>query len=311
MKVGFIDSVHPVLWEELEKLNCNCVDFTTLKHHEILPFVHDLEGIVIRSKFKITAEFLENCPNLKFIARSGSGLENIDLDAAKTKNIAVINSPEGNKNAVAEHLIGMLLLLLNGLKKADNEVRNKIWQREANRGIELGSLTFGIIGYGVVGQCVAQTLKSFGCTVLAYDKYKKNYGDEFAQEVTWEQFCKQVDIVSLHVNYLPQNHHMANSAFFNSFAKPIYFINTARGNCLNTNDLNEALYSKKVIGACLDVLEFEMVDFENDLNSPILNNLFSFDNVVFSPHVAGWTTQSYYKLSWYLAQKIKTQFFNL
>jgi D-3-phosphoglycerate dehydrogenase len=309
MKVGFVDSVHPILWEELEKLNCTCLDFTNLQHNEILPFVSDLEGIVIRSKFKITEEFLQHCPKLKFVARSGSGLENIDLIAADKHNVTVINSPEGNKNAVAEHLIGMLLLLLNGLKKADAEVRNKIWLREANRGIELGSLTFGIIGYGIVGQCVAQTLKSFGCKILAYDKYKTNYSDEFVKEVTWEQFCQQVDIVSLHVNYLPQNYHLANQHFFNSFAKPIYFINTARGNCLNTSDLVSAMQNKKVIGACLDVLEFEKVDFENELNSPVLNELFSLENVVFSPHVAGWTTQSYYKLSWYLAQKIKDKFF--
>jgi D-3-phosphoglycerate dehydrogenase len=309
MKVGFVDSVHPILWEELEKLNCTCVDFTHLKHHEILPLVSDLEGIVIRSKFKITAEFLQLCPRLKFVARSGSGLENIDLQAAEKHNVTIINSPEGNKNAVAEHLIGMLLLLLNGLKKADAEVRNKIWQREANRGIELGSLTVGIIGYGVVGQCVAQTLKSFGCTILAYDKYKTNYSDAFAQEVSWEQFCQQVDVVSLHVNYLPQNHHLANQQFFNEFAKPIYFINTARGNCLHTADLVTAIKNKKVVGACLDVLEFEKVDFENELNSPVLNELFGLENVVFSPHVAGWTTQSYYKLSWYLAQKIKDKFF--
>jgi D-3-phosphoglycerate dehydrogenase len=309
MKVGFVDSVHPVLWEELDKLNCTCIDFTNLKHNEILPLVTDLEGIVIRSKFKITEEFLQLCPKLKFVARSGSGLENIDLQAAAKHNVTVINSPEGNKNAVAEHLIGMLLLLLNGLKKADTEVRNKIWQREANRGIELGSLTFGIIGYGIVGQCVAQTLKGFGCKVLAYDKYKTNYSDEFTQEVSWEQFCKQVDVVSLHVNYLPQNHHMANEQFFDAFAKPIYFINTARGNCLKTDDLVTAIKNKKVIGACLDVLEFEKIDFENELNSPVLNELFSLENVVFSPHVAGWTTQSYYKLSWYLAEKIKNYFF--
>jgi D-3-phosphoglycerate dehydrogenase len=231
-------------------------------------------------------------------------MENIDVDTAKDKGILCFNSPEGNRDALAEHTLGMLLMLFNKLHTANQEVKNGIWKREENRGVELKGRTVGLIGYGVMGKAFAQRLKGFDCSVVAYDKFKSNISDENAREVSWQEFTDQCDVVSLHVNYLPENEYLANESFFNQFKKPIYFINTARGRCLQTKALIEAIEKGKVLGACLDVIEFESISFENDYNNSILEELFNRNEVVFSPHVAGWTKESYKKLSEFLFKKI-------
>lgn len=304
-KVGFIDSVHPILWDRLTQMGFLCEDLSHKTTDEILPVLSQYIGVVIRSKFKFDQTAFNHSNNLKFIARSGSGMENIDLEIARSLNIFCFNSPEGNRDAVAEHVLGMILMLFNKLKFSDAQVRKGIWDREGNRGLELLGKTFGIIGYGVMGKAVAQRLSGFGCKVIAYDKYKSNFTDEYAKEVTWEVFCKESDIVSLHVNFLPQNNYLVNQDFFNGFSKQIYFINSARGKCVNTASLVEALKNKKVFGACLDVLEFESVSFENELTDPVFNELTKFSQVILSPHVAGWTVESYQKLSSFLADKIE------
>lgn len=303
--VAFIDSVHPILWEFLEGMGFTCVDYSESTEESIRRDYSKFTGIVLRSKFQITSEILDQCQQLKFIARSGSGMENIDTKAAISRGVKCFNSPEGNRDALAEHTIGMLLMLFNKLNKADSEVRQRIWDREGNRGVELMNKTVGIIGYGTMGKAFAQRLSGFGCKVIAYDKFKKGFSDEFVQEVDWKTFVKEADIVSLHVNYLPENEFMIDSSFFDSFPKPIYIINTARGKCLNTKSLIDAMSNGKVLGACLDVLEFESVSFDNDYKHPFIDLLLKSEDVVLSPHVAGWTKESYEKLSLFLAKKIK------
>ena len=302
--VAFIDSVHPSLWESLEALGFQCEDYSKSLEKEIERNYHTFKGIVLRSKYRITAEVIEKCNQLKFIARSGSGMENIDVSAAEKKGVLCINSPEGNRDALAEHTLGMLLMLFNKLHIANQEVKSGVWRREENRGVELKGKTVGLIGYGVMGKAFAQRLKGFEVEVIAFDKFKSSFSDENAKEVSWEEFTRKSDIISLHVNYLPDNEYFVNSTFFEQFKKPVYFINTARGKCVETKALLEAIDQGKVLGACLDVIEFESVSFENDYTSPLLKELISKPEVVLSPHVAGWTTESYIKLSEFLFKKI-------
>lgn len=310
-KVMFIDQVHPVLQESLEALGYLCDDFTSKTAREIEVHIAEYQGVVIRSRFKFTKKLIDLGQQLKFIARSGSGLENIDLVYAQQKGIHCINSPEGNKDALAEHCIGMLLNLFNHLSRCDQEVKNGQWKREANRGIELKGKTVGLIGYGVMGKAFAERLSGFGVTVLAHDDHKKGFSSSLVKEAALHDIYMHSDIVSLHVNYRPENYHMVNQEFFAQFKKPVFFLNTARGKCLNTEALIEAINTGKVLGACLDVLEFESTSFEkvsksfsNKFNET-LKQLTNTNKVLLSPHVGGWTHESYYKLSEVLADKIK------
>jgi D-3-phosphoglycerate dehydrogenase len=279
-----------------------------LKGEELLKILPQYEGFIIRSKFKITKEIISVCPSLKFIARSGSGMENIDLEFAKSRGIECFNSPEGNRDAVAEHVLGMILMLINKLKIADAEVRNGIWKRAENRGIELKGKTFALIGYGQMGSAVAQRLQGFDVKILAYDKYKEQH--DF--KTSMEEIFEHADFVSLHLPLTAETSNIANAEWFNSFKKDIFFINTARGKCVKTVDLVSALQSGKVRGACLDVLEYESVSFEN-IDAQNLPEDFEYlihsDKVILSPHIAGWTHESYEKLSTFLAEKIKARFF--
>lgn len=310
-KIMFIDSVHPILEEELTKIGFNCDDFTKSKHEEIKDKISDYQGVVIRSKFTFDAKMIDLATNLKFIARSGSGLENIDIKYATTKNIKCFNSPEGNRDAVAEQCIGMLLSLFNNIIRANQEVKNGIWLREENRGLELKEKTIGIIGYGKMGEAFAKRLSGFDVNVIAYDKYKNGFSDKFVTEVSSKQLFEQTDVLSLHVNYLDENYHLIDETFINKFQKNIYIINTSRGKSLDTIALMKGLKTKKVLGACLDVLEIESSSFDknnNEIAVKILSELSTFDNVILSPHVAGWTNESYYKLSKVLAEKIKSYY---
>lgn len=311
MKVLFIDVVHPILEEQLTKANYQCVDGTKKKRTEILQEIELYEGIVIRSRTKVDKEFIDKATCLKFIARSGSGLENIDLPYAESKGITIFNSPEGNMDAVGEQAIGMLLMLFNHLKRADQEVRDGIWLREENRGLELAGKTVGIIGYGNMGSALGKKLQGFSCNIIAYDKYKEGFGNAYIKEVTLEKIFEKSDIISLHLPINDETHHFFDKTFISSMKKPFYIINTARGKNINTQDMVDGIKAGKILGACLDVLEYEKSSFEK-LNSKQLPEAFQYliksSQVILSPHIAGWTEESYIKLSTYLSRKIIAKF---
>ena len=307
MKILFIDSNHPLLHQTLEQAGYLC----DLNYHwtkeEIIASIHLYDGIIIRSKIKITKEIIDKATKLKFIARAGAGMENIDVAYAESKGIHCLHAPEGNRDAVGEHTIGMLLSLFNNLCNANKEVREGKWIREGNRGIELMGKTVGIIGYGNMGSAFAERLKGFGIKLLVYDKYKSNFGRDLIIEATLDQVFEQADIISLHTPLTEETHYMINDSFINKFRNNIYVINTARGKCLNTADLVKNLKSGKVQGACLDVLEYEIESFENIESANIpepFQYLIQSKKVMLSPHIAGWTAESNRKIASVLAEKI-------
>jgi len=307
-KILFIDSVHPILAEGLEKDGFLCDDLPNLDYGQVSNIIPKYEGLVVRNKIKIDAGLLEKANNLKFIARVGAGMENIDQQYAERLGIVCLNAPEGNRDAVGEQALGMLLNLFNHLTSADKEVRAGIWQREKNRGIELGGKTIGLIGYGNTGSAFASKLKGFAVDVIAYDKYKKNYSDEFARETDLNEIFEKADVLSLHVPLTEETLFMVDKQFINNFKKKIYFINTARGKVLNTADLVRGIESGKILGACLDVLEYEGLTFE-DLETADLPQAFSkllkMENVILTPHIAGLTHESNYKLAKVMLMKIR------
>jgi len=312
MKILLLDSNDPILKYGLEKLGMQCdEDFTSAKNN-IEEKIHLYEGIVIRSRFKIDKKFIDHATNLKFIARVGAGLENIDIDYAEKKGIRLIAAPEGNRNAVGEHTLGMILSLFNKMNKADNEIRQGKWLREDNRGLELDGKTIGIIGYGNAGKAFAKKLKGFDVTVICYD-IKPNVGDENCDQVTLKILKEQSDIISLHVPETPLTLNMVNTAFINSFSKPFWLINTARGKNVVTEDLVNALISGKILGAGLDVLEYEKVSFENLFLEDQMPKAFTFliksNKVLLTPHVAGWTIESKEKLAQTIVDKVQKLFF--
>lgn len=305
--VLFIDSVHPILEEKLTQAGFLCQRHFKSSFEELQNILPQAYGLVIRSRFTIDGTFLAFCPNLGFIARSGSGLENIDVKLCETLNIRLYNSPEGNRNAVAEHALGMLLGLMNKLNKAHQEVKNGLWDREGNRGEELDGKTIGIIGYGNNGAAFAKKLRGFDVRVLAYDKYKSGFGDYQVQECTLEALQEQADILSFHVPQNKETKHFFNHIFLGQMAKPFYLLNLSRGKVVSTAALVEGLKSGQIKGAGLDVLEYEQKSFESffDQEMPAdFQYLVSADNVCLTPHVGGWTTESYVKLSSVLADKI-------
>jgi len=253
----------------------------------------------------IDRELIDCGRNLKFIARAGAGLDQIDIDYTTKKAIEIINAPEGNKDAVGEHAIGMLLALFNHMVRADRQVRVKNWQREQNRGIELHGKTVGLVGYGNMGQAFAKRLSGFDCEVIAYDKYKKGFSDNFAREVTLGELYEKTQILSFHIPLNSETRHLANEEYFRNFNQNIYLINTARGEIIPLKTLLNQLLSGKIRGAALDVLEVEKFQNLSDEQNLILNELFKLDNVIFTPHVAGWSEESYIKINQTLAKKIK------
>jgi D-3-phosphoglycerate dehydrogenase len=306
-KVLFIESVHEVLHRRLEAAGYSCDCRYEATREELLAMAHEYAGVVVRSRIKIDKAFIDAAANLRFIARSGSGLENIDVAYAEGKGIAVYNSPEGNRDAVGEHALGMLLMLMNNLRQADADVRAGRWPREENRGYEIAGKTVGIIGYGLMGSSFAQKLSGFGARVIAHDKYKSQFSDQWASPVSLEELKAKADIVSLHLPLTDETHYYADASFFNSFAKPIYFINTARGKNTDTAALVNALKNGRVRGACLDVIEYEKASLEGlekDSSLTAMRDLIAMSNVALSPHIAGWTHESYEKLSSVLADKI-------
>jgi len=303
-----IDSNHPLLWDQLEKAGfVNHKDFTSSKE-EIEAKIQDYQGIVIRSRFKIDKTFLDKATNLQFIARVGAGLESIDCAYAESKNIALIAAPEGNRNAVAEHSLGMILSLFNNLNQADAEIRAGHWNRESNRGHELDGKTVGIIGYGNMGKAFAKKLRGFEVDVLCYD-IQENIGDANAKQVNFAEFQQKVDVLSLHLPWTPETDKMVNAEFINGFSKPIWIINTSRGKNIVTADLVAALQSKKVLGAGLDVLEYEKLSFETLFQEATAPEAFQYllnaKNVILTPHIAGWTVESHERLAQVIVDKIK------
>ena len=306
-KILHIDSNHPLLWEQLEKAGFqNETDFTSSKS-EIEAKIYNYQGIVIRSRFKIDKDFIDKATNLKFIARVGAGLESIDCDYAESKNIHLIAAPEGNMNAVGEHALGMLLSLMNKLNRADKMVREGNWIREGNRGYELEGKTVGLIGYGNMGKSFAKKLRGFEVEVLCYD-IQSNVGDENARQVSLPELQAKADVLSLHIPWTTLTDKIINSNFINSFGKPFWFINTSRGKNVVTDDLVTALESGKILGAGLDVLEYEKLSFENlfiDIKKPkAFVYLLQAENVLLTPHIAGWTFESHVKLAQTIVDKI-------
>lgn len=305
--VIFIDSVHPILEQRLTQAGFVCQRHFKTAFEELTKILPNAYGLVLRSRFTIDAAFLAHCPQLKFIARSGSGLENIDRQTCEFKQIRLYNSPEGNRNAVAEHALGMLLSLLNKLNKADKEVRSGIWSREQNRGEELDGKTVGIIGYGNNGAAFAKKLRGFDVKVLAFDKYKSGFGDHFVQECTLEAIQQQADILSFHIPQNKETKYLFNQEFLQQMQKPFYLLNLSRGKIVDTEALIRGLQLGRIKGAGLDVLEYEQKSFEAFFDRempPAFQALIQQENVVLTPHVGGWTTESYVKLSSVLADKI-------
>ncbi|OYU80903.1 MAG: hydroxyacid dehydrogenase [Flavobacterium sp. BFFFF1] len=311
LKILHLDSNHPLLFAQLEQAGFeNHQDFVSSKE-TVEAKIHEYQGIVIRSRFKIDRVFLDKAVNLQFIARVGAGLESIDTDYASAKNIALIAAPEGNRNAVAEHALGMLLSLFNKLNKADREIRSGHWNREANRGHELDGKTVGIIGYGNMGKAFARKLRGFAVTVLCYD-ILENVGDANAKQVSLAELQQQADVLSLHIPWTPETDKMVNQNFIDAFAKPFWLINTSRGKNVVTADLANALQSGKVLGAGLDVLEYEKSSFEHLFEEHDIPEAFRYllkaDNVLLSPHIAGWTYESHALLAQVIVDKINSMY---
>ncbi|UMB59677.1 2-hydroxyacid dehydrogenase [Lutibacter sp. A80] len=311
MKILHLDTNHPLLITKLNDLGCQNVENYTASKTEIEAIISDYDGIVIRSRFKIDKTFIDAATNLKFIARVGAGLESIDVEYAHKKGIHLISAPEGNRNAVGEQALGMLLALFNNLKKADLEIRNGKWLREDNRGIELEGKTIGIIGYGNMGKAFAKKLKGFDVELICYD-IKANVGDDNCTQVPLQELQAKADVLSLHTPFNKLSHKMVDLDFINAFKKPFYLINTARGSAVVTDDLVEALICKKVLGACLDVLEYEKLSFENLFENDNLPEAFNYlinaNNVLLTPHIAGWTVESKIKLAQTIVDKIYETF---
>ena len=303
-KVYFLDSVHSILEERLTNAGYLCVDCTNSPLNELSKMIGDASGIVLRSRITLNEEVLRNVRNLQFIARSGSGLENIDLDYCKKKNVKVYSSPEGNRNAVAEHCLGFLLSLLNNFKQAQCDIHNGEWLREKNRGIEITNLCVGIIGYGNNGRAFAEKLASIGVKVLVYDKYLKGFSGKGIYESNMEEIFKESNVISFHVPLTSETTYIADYQFFKRFSRPVWVLNISRGKVLKTKDLVRGLNEGIVRGAALDVLDEESKSFDMSSSNRIVMDLNNRSNVIITPHVAGWTQESYFKLSNVLADKI-------
>jgi D-3-phosphoglycerate dehydrogenase / 2-oxoglutarate reductase len=307
MKIIVVDTVHKVLYQLLEEKGFSCIDTSHTDDAKVLEMLSEADGLVLRSRMTLDKQFIDDYPNLKFIGRVGAGLEHIDVEYAKIKGVQVLSSPEGNRQAVAEHALGSLLTLFNRIHIANAEVREGKWIRKANEGIELRGKTVGIIGFGNTGEAFSKVVSGFQTPIVAFDKYKSGFGNSSVKEVPLEKLFDTADVVSLHLPYNQETHYLVNESWLSSFKKPIYLINTSRGSIVDTSALLKAVNSGKVLGACLDVLEYET----ENLKMPSLDQLpgsarelMGNDKVILTPHIAGLTAESYEKLSSILADKI-------
>lgn len=307
-KVLITDGVHPLLIEGLEKVGFVCDYYPKISLEKVREMIEPYTGLIINSKILVDSFLLDKGKQLKFVGRLGSGMEIVDLEYARIKKVGIYSAPEGNRNAVAEQALGMLLVLANNLLRADHEVRSKIWQREANRGFEIMGKTLGIIGFGHTGRMFASKLAGMGMNVLAYDKYKIAYTEAFPYVTmcTLEQLFIESDVISLHLPLTKETKQLVDESFFSKCKDGLILINTSRGSIVNTIDLITALKSKKLAGACLDVFENEKPATFTKEEHQIFNELYQFENVVLSPHVAGWTHESKKKLASVLLEKILT-----
>ncbi len=302
MKLLIVDDIHSVLLEKLTEAGLSCDYQPDFNRVDTLAVINQYEGLVIRSKFRVDQEFIDQAPSLRFIARGGAGMDNIDEDYAAQKGITLLNAPEGNRDAVGEHLIGMLLSLMNKLATADQEVRNGLWRREENRGLELGGRTVALIGYGNNGRAMARKLSGFGVTTIAYDKYKTGFSDVYATEVSMEEIVKRADVLSLHIPLTRETRNLVDEEYLFHFRKPIFFLNGARGEIVNVPAVLNAIEKGKILGAAFDVLPVEKHPALNE--SPWFEPLTTNNRVLLSPHVAGWSVESYFKIADVLASKI-------
>ena len=303
-KVIITDFLHPYLAQQLEAMQFDVHVQPEITNSALFEVIGDYEGLVLSTKIIVTSKLIDRASKLKFIARAGSGLDTIDVAYAQSKNIHVLSSPEANANAVAEHALGMLLALMNQILKADNEIRNGIWQREENRGYELDGKTVGIIGFGNNGSAFAKKLGGFDVDILVYDKYKSGFGSGRIIESTLNQLQENCDVISFHVPYTEETHFYFNQGFIEAFKKPVWLINTSRGKIVNTADLIAAIKNGKLKGAALDVFEYENFNQLPPDYKLLLDELRTMQNVILTPHVAGWTHESYFKISKILAEKI-------
>ncbi len=302
LKLLIVDDIHPIFIEIVEKAGI-LVDYKpTITFDEVLACIADYEGLVLRSKFLVKPELIDAGKKLKIIARAGAGVDNIDVAYAESRGITLVSAPEGNCDAVAEHMLGMLLSLLNNLRISDLEIRNGEWKREENRGFELGGKTVGLIGYGNNGQAMARKLSGFSVNVFAYDKYRVDYSDEFAEESSMIKIFEEADVLSLHIPLTTDTRALVNTDFLAKFRKPIYFINGSRGETVEIHNIIKALQDKKILAAAFDVLPVEK--FPPLTSTDWFEELKNFRNVQFSPHIAGWTVESYYKIAKVLAEKV-------
>lgn len=311
MNILVLDNIHGALVEMLHSAGHTCTDLSAHSDEAMIQHLPDAEGIVLRSRLTLNAALIDRCPRLKFIGRVGAGMEHIDVMYAESKGIEVISSPEGNRQAVAEHALALLLAMFNHVVRADTEVRKGLWQRKENEGIELQGKTVGIVGYGNTGSAFARVLSGFDVNIVVYDKYQSGFGTASVQECAEEDIFEKADVVSLHLPLNDETRMLVCTEWINRFKKPFYLINTSRGGIANTTDMLEALDNNRLLGACLDVLEFET----ENLKMPPLETLpstakrlMAHPKVLLSPHVAGLTVESYAKLSRVLAEKIISRF---
>ncbi len=302
-KILIVDDLHPAFKEQAVAMGYQVDDEPQITRQQTLEKIKDYSGIAVRTKFRIDAEIFAAATNLKFVARAGAGLDNIDDKIAFKRNIQLINAPEGNCDAVGEHATGLLLSLMNNFRRADIEIRNGVWDREGNRGYELKGKKVGIIGYGFMGQSFAKKLTGFEVDVMAYDKYKTGFSDAFAREVSMEEIVKYSDVLSLHIPLTTETRQMVDDEYFFHFKKPIFFINTARGEIVNTTAVLNAIKNGKILGAGLDVLQTEKFPALGE--QPWYDELKDNKQVILTPHVGGWTFDSYRKISEVLAKKLE------
>ncbi len=298
------DTMHESLFPMLDSLGVRYWYKPEISRNEIKAMLSELDGIIIRSKTRVDAELLEGSDRLKFVARAGAGIDNLDEGVLRERGIHIINAPEGNRNAVGEHTLGMLLMLLNNLARANREVRQMIWDREGNRGHELAGKTVAIIGYGNMGMMFARKLSGMECNVLAYDKYKPNYADRYCTISGMDRILKEADILSLHIPLTGETRGIVADEFIASFSKPIYLLNTARGEIVCLSSVLKGLKSGKIIGAALDVLENEKLKTLSDEQEKVFRELTERDDVLLSPHVGGWTFESYVRINEVLTSKL-------
>ena len=304
IKVLHLDENHKILENGLAKIGFkNFFDFKSNKK-EIEKKIEKFHGLVIRSRIPIDEDLINHAKNLKFIARVGSGTENIDIEYAKKRGITILSAGEGNANAVGEHTLSLILSLFNNIIKANNEINNNVWQREGNRGIELENKTLGIIGYGKTGKNFAKKLAGFNVKVLCNDIIE-NIADDYAEQVSIDEIQSKCDIISLHTDLNKLSKNLVNTQFIDNCKKPFYLINTSRGQCVKTSDLILGIKTGKILGACLDVIENESSSFENFNKDSYLDFLKKSEKVILTPHVAGWTFESKLKLSQIILKKIK------